>query len=121
MQQAQIVIYEGDTRVADLLRETCQQHAWRLRELRRVGSVLNVLREGANVLVLRVGRDLYEEMALLEQVSWSYPETAAVVVGDVDHPDLAALAWDLGAAFVLLPPFPREYLPLIVAGLMERE
>ena len=31
---------------------------------------------------------------------------------------LAGLAWDLGAACVLLPPMPRDSLPDVVAGLM---
>ena len=41
-----------------------------------------------------------------------------VLAADGDQPELAGLAWDLGAAYVLLPPQPRERLPEIVAGLM---
>jgi hypothetical protein len=36
----------------------------------------------------------------------------------VEHECLAAVAWDLGAAYVLLPPQSREALPNIVAGLL---
>ena len=35
-----------------------------------------------------------------------------------EHARLAGLAWDLGAAYVHLPPQPHERLPGIVAGLM---
>jgi DNA-binding NtrC family response regulator len=118
MRQAQVLVYESDGRLANLLRTLCGKQGWRLRELRHGESVIHVLGEGAEVLVLRLGRDLAEEMTLLEQVSWTFPEAATVVVGDVDHPELASLAWDLGAAFVLLPPLSRDQLPEIVAGLM---
>jgi DNA-binding NtrC family response regulator len=121
MRQAQVLVYESDGKLANLLGELCRERGWRLRELRHSDAVLNVLPEGAGALVLKVGRDLYEEMALLEQVRWAYLETAVVVVGDIDHPELAALAWDLGAAFVLLPPFSRDQLPEVVEGLMGAE
>jgi hypothetical protein len=65
-----------------------------------------------------VGHDLEREFALLERAVWLYPDGPAVVVADGDRPDLAGLAWDLGAACVLLPPQPRERLPEIVASLM---
>ena len=34
-------------------------------------------------------------------------------------PALADLAWDLGADFVVFPPFSWEQLPSVVTGLME--
>jgi hypothetical protein len=71
------------------------------------------------VLVVKVGSNLESELALVERAGWLAPEAATVVVGDADHPQLAALAWDLGAACVLLPPLGREHLPAVVAGLME--
>jgi len=118
MRQAQVLVYEPDGRLANLLGELCRGRGWRLRELRHEDAVLRALVDGAGVLVLRVGRSLVEELTLLEQVRWSYPEADVVVAGDIDHPQLATLAWDLGAAYVLLPPQPREQLPEIVAGLM---
>ncbi len=121
MRQAQVLVYESDGRLANLLRALCRRQGWRLRELRHADAVLAALPGEGQVVVLRVGRDLTEEMALLERLSWVHPETAVVVVGDIDTPELAALAWDLGAAFVLLPPEPREMLPEIVAGLMGQE
>src|SRR5205807_6809716 len=83
------------------------------------GECLDLLRRGWQaVLVLKVGRDVEEEMSLLAQVSALHPATATVVVGEAIHAPLAGLAWDLGAAYVLILPQPRELLPEIVAGLL---
>ncbi len=118
MRQAQILVYEGDSRLADLLRGRAEQHGWRLRELRHASAVLDVLREGGPVLVLKLGRDLFEELSLLEQVQWAWPETAVVVISNADHPELTALLWELGAAVVLVPGDPLSDLPELVTGLM---
>lgn len=118
MRQAQILVFEADGRLAQLLRPGAERQGWRLRELRRADSVAEVLREGGPVLVLKLGRDLYEELAVLEQVSWSHPETATVVVSNADHAELTALLWDLGAACVLRPSDLLAELPDLVAGLM---
>src|SRR4051794_28341684 len=103
MRQAQLLVFEADGRLAQLLRPSVERQGWRLRELRRADSIAEVLCEGGPVLVLKLGRDLYEELAVLEQVTWAYPETATVVISNADHVELTALLWDLGAACVLLP------------------
>jgi hypothetical protein len=118
MRSAQILVYESDGQLAELLREPARERAWWLREVRHPASCLRLLRGGAGVLVLKIGRDLTREMALLEQAAWLFPDTAAVVVGDGDNPALAGLAWDLGASYVLAPPQPRNHLAPVVAGLM---
>jgi hypothetical protein len=90
-----------------------------LRKPRQPQSCLRLLQaHGPGVLVLKLGRDLIRELTLLEAVSWRYPETATIVVGDAPNPVLAGLAWDLGADFVLLPPLRRDLLPDLVAGLL---
>jgi hypothetical protein len=68
---------------------------------------------------LKVGRDLERELGLLEQVTWLYPETVTIVVGDTENAALADLVWELGARLVLFPPLPRMQLPAIVTGFME--
>jgi hypothetical protein len=119
MRQAQVVVCETDGRLAELLRERAVAAGWWLRELRHPARVAGVLRQGgAAVVVLKTGRDLEREFAVLERIGRRFPETATVVVGDAEQPALAGLAWDLGARFVLFPPLPREQLPDIVAGLM---
>ena len=75
-------------------------------------------RGGPTVLIVKAGRDLERELGLLERTAWLYPDAPAVLVCDGDQAELAGLAWDLGAAYVLLPPQPRERLAEITAGLM---
>jgi DNA-binding NtrC family response regulator len=120
MRFPQVVIYENDGRIADLLRRESNSRRWSLREPRRPETCLRLLRRGGpNVLVLKVGTDLHQELTLLDRVSWLYPETAAIVVADADNPVLRGLAWDLGATAVLFPPQQRYYLVDIVSRQLE--
>jgi hypothetical protein len=119
MRRAQVVVCETDGRLGALLRETAAARGWWLREVRHAARILGLVRQGlAGVVVLKAGRDLEQEFAVLERIHRQFPDTAAVVVGDADQPALAGLAWDLGARFVLFPPLVREQLPEVVSGLM---
>ncbi len=119
MRRVQVLVYEHDSRLTGLLGERAAARNWWLREVRHAGACLRLLQGGgAGVLVLKVGRDLEREFVLLERVARRFPDTATVLVGDADNPTLAALAWDLGARYVLAPPQPREQLPDLVAALM---
>jgi DNA-binding NtrC family response regulator len=119
MQMPHIVVYEKDGRLKLQLEGLAAQRRWALREARQPETCLRLLaRGGPAVLVVKAGRDLERELALLERAAWLYPDAPAVLVADGDRPALAGLAWDLGAACVLFPPQPRERLPEIVAGLM---
>ena len=138
MRYPQLLVYETDGRLAELLRPLTEERGWSLREPRRAESCLRLLRRGSpSVLILQLSmawmselanlkkeeaerkqRDLVTRLSFLERSAWLYPDTAAVVVGDAEDPRLAGLAWDLGAAFVLFPPLPMERLPEVVAGLM---
>jgi hypothetical protein len=68
--------------------------------------------------VIKVQSDLAREMALLEHVSWLFPEVATVVVAENADESLATVAWDLGAQVVLVPPLPRNALLEVVSGLL---
>jgi DNA-binding NarL/FixJ family response regulator len=115
----QLLIYEGDGRLAALLRAMAEEQRWAVREPRQLASCLRLLRRGGPaVLVIRVGRNLEREMTLVERTHAFFPDTAIVVVGDLDQAPLAGLAWDLGADAVVFPPLPRDGLPEIVLGLM---
>ena len=119
MRRAQVVVYESDGRLTGLLRERAQARDWWLREVHQAGACLRLMQKGGGgVLVLRTGRDLERELALLERVTRLVPDAATILVGDADHAALAALGWDLGARYVLLPPQPREELPDLVEALM---
>ena len=120
MRHPQLLVYESDGRLARVLRPIAAERRWAFHEPRRTDSVLGLVEDqGPAILVLRLGKQLDKELALLEQVSWRAPETAAVVVGEVENEPVAALAWDLGAAYVLFPPQSRELLRDIVIRLME--
>lgn len=117
MHQAQVLIYEADGKLAEHLAELAARSGCRLREVRKPEACLSCLRRyGPGVLVLRLGRDLERELTLLERVTWLFPDTPAIVVGETATPALAGLAWDLGAHFVLLAPQPLELLTELVEG-----
>jgi len=122
MRYPQLLIYERDGRLAEAFRhwrEQDRQRKFALREPRSLESCLRLLgRAGPTALVLKVGQDVVRELTLLERVTWSYPDVFAVVVGDTQNPALAELAWDLGAAMVLFPPLPREWMFAIVDAIM---
>jgi hypothetical protein len=119
MRFPQLIVYESDGRLAALLRDLAAASRWSLREARQTDECLRLLASptGPAVLVVRIGRDLEQEMALIEEVGHRYPGAAAVVVGDAEHDRLVGMAWDLGAAYVYVAP-PREDLVAVVAGLM---
>lgn len=120
MHYPQLLIYETDRRLASLLQRLADKSNWLLREPRQPSAVLRLLdRGGPGVLVLHLSRDLERELALLEQVSWLHPDTAAILVADNEQRGLSGLAWDLGVRWVLLPPHTRERLEEIVLPLMQ--
>jgi DNA-binding response OmpR family regulator len=122
MRFPQLIIYETDGRLARMLEATAGTHRWALREPRRVDSCLRLLRQGdPAIVVVKVESDLESAFTLLEQTAWLFTDVAIVVVLDRDEAMLSELAWDLGAAFVLAPPQPRERLLDVVANLMGDE
>jgi hypothetical protein len=121
MRHPQLLVYESDGRLAALLRPLAEQNKWLLREPRQLSACLRLFgRGGPGALVLRAGRNLERELALLDQVAWLYPDAATVFVADSDPAWLPGMAWELGAGWVLLPPHTRERFTDIVQGLMRR-
>jgi hypothetical protein len=119
MRHAQILAYGLEDRLAEVVQEIAQSRALWLRHVSHIKTCLSLLRRGsAGVLVLRLGRNLDQELTLLEQVTHLFPATRTIVVGPVDNPSLAALAWDLGAAYALFPPQPIEAIREVVLGFL---
>jgi hypothetical protein len=119
MRHPQLLIYETDGRLAALLRDVARAHRWSLREPRQTETCVRLLaRGGPAVLVLKLSRDPVRELRLLDQVTWTQPETATVVV--LDRPDdaLAGLGWDLGARLVLTAAQAVEWLRDVMSGLL---
>lgn len=119
MSHPQVLIHERDGRLAALLRPMIAQRKVSLREIRQLKKCLELIaRHGPGVIVLKMGRDLEREFTLLERIIWLHPEMAAVVVTEDSPVGLVALAWDLGASYVLSLAEARERLPEIVVALM---
>ena len=120
MRAPQIVVYESEHWIADLLRGTAEVWQWPLRELRDEAAVVRALRQGGpSVLAFEIGADVERDLSLLGRLTWLCPEATTIAVSNVAGDELAGLAWDLGAAYVLAPPQPRDALLPIVLGLME--
>jgi hypothetical protein len=121
MLHPQIVVHEPDGRLAEQVRPLAVARRWAMREARQAGPLWRTLAGGGpTVFVVKVGDSPEREFALIERVSWQLPDVATVAVGDLENPAAAAMAWDLGAAYVLFPPISRDLLPEIVAGVMKR-
>ena len=119
MRFPQIVVFEADGRLTGSLRPLAEELGLSPRQVQQSEACRRALRRGGpNILVLRIGRDLDREFTLLDKVSRTLPETHILVVLDQDDPRLRALAWDLGAAYVLPLTRARELLPEIVRGMV---
>jgi len=119
MNHAQVLAWKLNEPLLESLQKLTRERGVWLREVAHEKTCLHLIRQGGpGVLVLNFGRNLEAELSTLEAVSRLFPEQATIVVGDSAHPTLAALAWDLGAAYVLFPPEPLDRLAEIVRGFL---
>lgn len=122
MQQAQVLVWDVESPLLDALQTLAQDRAVWLREVSSRKTCLNLVRQaGSGVLVLKLGKETDAQLTALEQVGRLFPEQAVIVVGDSAYPTLEALAWDLGAQYVLFPPQPVEMLVDLVKGYLPRK
>ncbi len=120
MRSPQIVVYETERWIADLLHGTAEVWQWPLRELRDERALLRALGSGtASILVFEIGADVERDLALLGRLTWLCPDAMTVAVSNVANPEVIGLAWDLGADYVVAPPQPRDVVLHLVLGLME--
>lgn len=121
MLSPQIIVFEGESRVAPLLRELAAAERWALREPRLESNCREQLQQIVpTVLVAAIEDGAERELAVLADAA-KWPHVAVVAVGSVDNADaLAGLTWDCGADFALFPPLARDLLPEVVRGLMQR-
>ena len=119
MRFPQLLIFEADGRLTASLQAMAEELGVPPRQVQQSEACCRALRRGGpNVLLLRAGRDLDREFALLDQVGRLTPETRIVVVLDQDDARLRDLAWDLGAAYVLPLTRARDLLPDLVRGMV---
>jgi chemotaxis response regulator CheB len=125
MRHPQVVVYESDGWVAAQLEQLAAEHRWLLRESRQPEACLELVTQARpSVLLLRLGRQLVEELTLLSNVYQQAPDCPVVVISDVklegaqQRLNVAGLAYDLGARYVMFPPLERPLLEDLAAGLM---
>jgi hypothetical protein len=135
MRYPQLLVFERDGRLAWLLKDICAAHRWTCREPRQTEACLRLLRSGGpTLLVVRTtskpARDQPAEDAeqeqktiersftLLDRAHWLRPDAAIIAVGERDDPAMTALAWNLGATYVLAPPQSLGILPDLVGHMM---
>lgn len=127
MRHPLLVVCDERGELIKSLRDLAQDkaHRWFFRARQQPESCLRFLRRGSpGVLVLRtggqlLGRRLEREYRLLERATALLPSLTTLVLCDLENAALVALAWDLGANYVLSPAQPRDHLPELVAGLMK--
>ena len=125
MKHPQVVVYESDGWLADQVRRLAGENAWLVRESRRPDACLNMLEDSRPaVLLLRLERELLDGLTLLSQVTEGAPDCPVVLVSDVkmegaeQRAQLSALAFDLGARYVIFPPLQQPVIEDLVATLM---
>src|SRR4051794_36931476 len=115
MRYRRLIVFEGDGKVTGLVQPIAEEVGCLLRQVQLAPACIRALqRGGRNVFILRTGRDLDREFGLLDQVSQALPETRCLVALDHEDARLEALAWDLGATYVLPLARLREELADLV-------
>ncbi|HVK10428.1 MAG TPA: hypothetical protein VM597_16795 [Gemmataceae bacterium] len=125
MKLPQVVVYESDGWLANQVRRLTGEHRWLLRESRHADACLNLVDVSRPiVLLLKLERELLDGLSLLSRVTDVAPDCPVVLVSDVkmdgadQRAQLSALAFDLGARYVLFPPLQQPVIEDLVAGLM---
>ncbi len=125
MRHPQVVVYESDGSLAAQVRRLAGDHAWLVRESRQADACLNLLADSRPaVLLLKLERELVDGLTLLARVAERAPDCPVVLVSDVkmegaeQRAQLSALAFDLGARYVLFPPLQQPVIEDLVSGLM---
>jgi hypothetical protein len=104
MHSAELLAFGVEGPLHNRLTAWAQDHGLWYRPLQHAAALQNLLRKGSRgLLLIRVGRDLVGEMDLLAAAR-DFAGVMTIVLGDLDHPLLEGLAYDLGAAAVLFPP-----------------
>jgi hypothetical protein len=102
MRKAELLVCGVESAVAGRLEKWAQANGVWFRAVAEPRTLLNLLRQGSRgAILLRLGRDLYDELDTLQLAARGFPEVPVVALGDFAHPDLEGLVCDLGAAGAL--------------------
>jgi hypothetical protein len=125
MRYPQVVVCGPDEWPAAQLRELAAEHRWLVRAARQPVAARDLVRE-PRPTVLLVQADPAGPPDALRLVADAHrlaPDAAVVVLSEAKLPEEDRSAWaagalDLGARYVLFPPFTRAVLEDLVGGLM---
>ena len=125
MKLPQVVVYETDGFLAGQLRRLVDEHSWLLRESRDPDACVKLLSDARpSALLLKLERELLDGLTLLSRVAEHAPDCPVIIVSDVkmegaeQRAQLSALAFDLGARYVLFPPLQQPVIEDLVSGLL---
>ena len=125
MKLPQVVIYESDGFLAAQTRRLAKENGWLVRESRRPDSCVGLVSEvRPSVLLIRLGGDLQDGLSLLCDVVTTAPDCPVILVCDAKlegadlRAQLSALAFDLGARYIIFPPLQQPVIEDLVSGLM---
>jgi DNA-binding NtrC family response regulator len=125
MRHAQVVVYESDGALAEQISDLARENGWLVRESRQPDACVNYLCEARPAaLLLKLERKMIDELTLLFTINEKVPDCPVVVISDVkldgarERSNLSALAYDLGARFVMFPPLTKTVVEDLVSGLM---
>jgi len=105
MRSAELLSFGIDEPLSSRLAAWSQDRGLWYRTVQHESALRNLLAKGSRgILLLRIGRDLADELHLLRDVADEFAEVKVIAFGDLDHPLLEGLAYDLGATAVLFPP-----------------
>jgi DNA-binding response OmpR family regulator len=100
-----VLVHERDRRIAEAMRGPAAEARWLLREPRRQEQILRLLRRrGPGLFIVQVSSAPEKDLALLSRVREASPESGIIAILDREIPQLAGLAWDLGAHMVFFAP-----------------
>jgi DNA-binding response OmpR family regulator len=114
-----VLVHERERRIAEAMRAPAAEARWLLREPRRQEQILRLLRRrGPGLFILQVGSAPEKDLALLSRVREASAESGIIAILDREIPQLAGLAWDLGAHMVFFAPISVPDLVETAAALL---
>jgi hypothetical protein len=115
MRSVELIACQLDEPLAEAVGRWTTLHGIWLRRVATPDAVLDLLRGGSRGLViLRLGRDLTRELETLRAAVDGFPGTNVLVVGEIEHPELEGLVYDLGAGAAI---FGRDEADRLLAWL----
>lgn len=105
MRSAELLAYGVEEPLSGRLAIFAQDHGLWYRPVQHEAALRSVLAKGScGIVLIRLGRDLSEELRMVREVVNRVGDVTIIVLGDDDHPLLEGMTYDLGATAVLFPP-----------------